>query len=102
MFIDELPGDVLEFESAEHYQISAAPVRKRPVKREMEFEDYSQETPGFEGDGMFRVGSYIRHPKFGRGQIKKSTGTGEDIVLTVNFGARAKKIMPNYVKIVPA
>jgi len=98
MFIDELPRNLLAWETAE----TLPPVKSRITKVLRDFEDYPQEYPEQEDVSPFAVGSYIRHPKFGRGRIEACSGSGEDIVLTVRFGSRTKKIMPNYVRLTPA
>jgi len=98
MFIDELPRHLLAWETAE----TPSPVKSRITRVLSDFEDYSQEYPEQEDVSPFAVGSYIRHPKFGRGRIEACSGSGEDLVLTVRFGSRTKKIMPNYVRLTPA
>ena len=101
MFVNELPFEVLDIESPE-YSYSKLPLRNQPVRRAMEFEDYSQELPDYEEDGLYHVGSYVRHPSFGRGRITACSGSGDRATLTIKFGAREIKIRAKYGKLVPA
>ena len=101
MLVEELPDDVLEFEHAELSQKLSKPVRNHPVRRVMEFEDYPQESPDHDSNGPFRVGSYIRHPAFGRGKVTRCSGSGDDLTLTILFGAKEKKILAKFGNLVP-
>ncbi len=127
MFIEEVPEETLEFRSADNRETSAAPSRtkrtveparrvlpwedtvvssrvpkaKTKVTRPMEFEDYSQEIPD-DDSCPFNKGMQVRHPKFGRGVVMALSGSGEKTVLTIKFGTVMKKIMPAYVKLMPA
>jgi DNA helicase II / ATP-dependent DNA helicase PcrA len=45
----------------------------------------------------FRAGSFIRHPKYGRGTVLRREGDGEDAKLTVSFpGYGLKKLVEKY------
>ena len=68
----------------------------------MEFEDYSQELPDFNESTPFHVGSYVRHPTFGRGRVLDSSGSGKDMKMTIQFGSETKKIMVKYARLAPA
>jgi len=102
MFVGELPEEALEFERPAGFSRMSRPIRNQPIRHAMEFEDYSQESSDNGEISPFPVGSYIRHPKFGRGQIIGCSGSEEDIVLKIRFGTQEKKIMPKYAKLVPA
>ena len=101
MFVDELPAEILKFEHAERFQKWNSPVKNQPIRKVMEFEDYSQEGPDHADDSPFHVGAFVIHPKFGRGEIRDCTGSGENTVLTISFCSGVKKIMPNYVRLAP-
>ena len=101
MFVNELPFEVLDIEAPEH-SYSKLPLRNQQVRRAIEFEDYSQEFPDYEEDGLYHVGSYVRHPSFGRGRITACSGSGDRTTLTIKFGAREIKIKAKYGKLVPA
>lgn len=106
MFIKELPRETVRFESTavstqpERRESPSRPVRNQPIRRPMEFEDYSQEAQE-EPSHPFRVGAFVRHPKFGRGKITAITGSGESLTLTIRFGSEDKKIMPQYARLTP-
>ena len=102
MFVDELPEELLDYEYPERFARPLKPVRNQPVRRVMEFEDYSQDSPDYDDALPFKIGAYIRHPSFGRGQIERYSGIGEDIGLTIRFGKTTKKIMPKFTRLVPA
>lgn len=99
MFLKEVPSAVLEYDrpkpAAEPHE--GFP-RRQPVRRPMEFEEYSQEIPDV-GGVEFRVGDSVRSPKFGRGRITRVTGSGESAVLTIMFGVEEKKIVAKFGKL---
>ncbi|MBN1291680.1 MAG: UvrD-helicase domain-containing protein [Candidatus Latescibacteria bacterium] len=110
-FIDELPKDVIEFSASGKYEYSYTDtvsqhgnVPKQDVKTPevTAFEDYSQELPEYDGFGMFKIGSFVLHPKFGRGQITAVSGSGDSLKLTILFGTQKKNILPKYASLVPA
>ena len=99
-FIGELPNDVIDFVAPPKYEYTYTDVvsqHTNPPKREEKgpkvtaFEDYSQDVPDYGGIGMFNVGSYVRHPTFGRGKITAVSGEGENLKLTIMFGNQKKK-----------
>jgi len=110
MFIDEVPDETIEFTSADYREAGNdrprkvqperkyIPKPKTPVRRPMEFEDYSQEIPD-DSDNPYKKGATVRHPKFGRGVVMASSGSGDKTVLSIKFGTVMKKIMPEYVKL---
>ena len=61
--------------------------------------DYSvsQEYGGFDEDTPLRVGTKVRHPKFGAGVIRRKEGSGEDTKLTIQFErAGIKKLIARF------
>ncbi len=99
MFIQEIPMDVLEYDKPQPAVDPAqSHPRRQPVRRTMEFEDYSQEIQEATGGG-FKVGDYVRSPVFGRGRITRINGSGEDAVLTIMFGVQEKKIVARFGKL---
>lgn len=99
-FIKELPFDAVEFDKPS--STAPEPVSRSgrtPVHKAMEFEDYTQETPDDGGEFSFKVGDYVRSPKFGRGRITRITGSGESAVLTIMFGVDEKKIVAKFGKL---
>jgi DNA helicase-2/ATP-dependent DNA helicase PcrA len=47
--------------------------------------------------GTARTGNTVHHPKYGRGQILRREGEGEDAKLTISFpGYGLKKIVAKY------
>ena len=101
MFIGEIPGDIVDID-APGPQKSKFPLRNQPVRKTLDYEDYPQEFPDYEGGSQYRPGSFVRHPSFGRGKITACTGTGDKTTLTIRFGSKEKKIRPKYVDLVPA
>jgi len=101
MFVSELPWEILDIEKPELFY-AKTPVRKQSIRRLMEFEDYSQELPDVDESGQYRVGSYIRHPVFGRGKITACSGSGDRTKLTILFGNKEKKILAKYGKLTHA
>ncbi len=107
IFIDELPPGIVDFEAQqrEHalpYNPKGKPDGVKSPQKTFEFEDYSQEAPEFEDSGFYRAGANVRHPKFGRGKITAVSGSGENLILTIQFGTQTKKILPKYAKLAPA
>ena len=102
MFMYELPGEVLDYECVEQNIRLNRPQKNRSIRHVMEFEDYSQEVSDSDDNKTFRVGSYVRHPVFGRGCIMARSGSGDNLMLTILFGTEKKKIMVKYGKLVPA
>jgi DNA helicase II / ATP-dependent DNA helicase PcrA len=113
MFISEMPGDIIDIDApgpqkskfpqnSKFSQKSNFPRRNQPVQKTLDYEDYPQEFPDYEGGSQYRPGSFVRHPTFGRGKITACTGTGDKTTLTIRFGSKEKKIRPKYVDLVPA
>ncbi len=99
-FIKELPFDAVEFDKPSQVSPDPASLHGRtPVRKTMEFEDYTQEVPDDGGEFSFKVGEYVRSPKFGRGRITRITGSGESAVLTIMFGVEEKKIVAKFGKL---
>lgn len=40
---------------------------------------------------QFQLGDYVKHPKFGEGQILQRTGSGEDTKFVVSFSEEGEK-----------
>lgn len=99
-FVHELPLDVLEYDKPAEVrpELSASPKRK-PVRRVMEFEDYSQEVPKSEEVCPWRVSEHVRSPRFGSGRITNITGAGDSLTLTILFGVKEVKIVAKYGKL---
>lgn len=99
-FVHELPLDVLEYDKpAEFRSEPGLSPKGKPVRRVMEFEDYSQEVPGTLETCPWEVGEYVRSPRFGRGRITNITGAGDSLTLTIIFGAKEIKIVAKYGKL---
>jgi DNA helicase-2/ATP-dependent DNA helicase PcrA len=49
------------------------------------------ESTGSAGDSEFRVGSRVRHSKYGTGVVLRSEGAGEEAKLTVSFPGYGQK-----------
>ena len=101
LFVNELPFEILDIEAPEHSYLKL-PLRNQSVHKPMEYEDYAQEFPDYEGENQYRIGSYVRHPSFGRGKITACSGSGDRTTLTIKFGNREIKIRTKYGKLVPA
>ncbi len=95
MFISELPWEILDIETPEPLY-ARIPVRNQSIRRAMKFEDYSQDITTHNESSQYRVGSYIRHPVFGRGKITACSGSGDRTKLTILFGNQEKKILAKY------
>ena len=100
MFISEMPDETVEFD-APGLMSPSMPKTGTPIRRRMEFEDYPQEETHINTDDLFGVGKYVRHPTYGRGKIVEKTGSGDDLKLTVMFGATEKKLMAKFAKLIP-
>lgn len=49
---------------------------------------------------QFQPGDYVKHPKFGNGQILQKIGTFDDTKLVVSFSEEGeKKLMASYAKL---
>ncbi len=54
----------------------------------------------YEGEDAIRVGRIVHHPTFGRGKVFKTEGSGEALVLEIQFaGVGLKRIMAKYGKL---
>jgi DNA helicase-2/ATP-dependent DNA helicase PcrA len=99
-FVHELPFDVLEYDKPAEVRPEPSVSRKRkPVERVMEFEDFSQEVPDTEAASLWQVGEHVRSPRFGGGRITAITGAGDNLTLTILFGAKEIKIVVKYGKL---
>ncbi len=97
-FIHELPADSLEYDRPVEHRPEPVIQSKRPqVRTVLEFEDYSQEVP--DEDSGWRVGEFVRSPRFGRGRITKISGTGDNLTLTILFGVKEVKIVAKFGKL---
>jgi DNA helicase-2/ATP-dependent DNA helicase PcrA len=105
-FIDEIPGEAVRETTAEKEGIywrrqesrdsggSSAARAARPRKAPKPLR--LQEDPG---DG-YAVGAFVKHPKFGGGQILDREGAGKHLKLTIHFSDHGtKKILPAYTKL---
>ena len=102
MFIDELPKQTIEFEISEPPRFDSYRQSRQQKPKIRAFEDYSQEAPDYtdyDDESSYRIGTFIRHPKFGRGKITAVSGNGDNCMLTIMFGASKKKIMAKYAKL---
>ena len=100
MFVSEMPDETVEINAPDKL-FSFRPRTGMPVKKRMEFEDYPQVESHPHDDGVFMVGSYVRHPVYGRGKIMDKRGSGDDLRLTVMFGATEKKLVAKFAKLTP-
>jgi DNA helicase II / ATP-dependent DNA helicase PcrA len=100
MFIHELPFDALEYDKPAESRPELAPSKKRaPLRRIMEFEDYSQDVPELDESCPWHVGEFVRSPRFGRGRITNISGKGDNLTLAIQFGAKEVKIVAKYGKL---
>jgi DNA helicase II / ATP-dependent DNA helicase PcrA len=98
-FIRELPLDVLNVEKPKAVDREERPFPSKPrIQKPIEFEDYPQ-APEHASGFRFKAGEWVSHPLFGRGKINSISGTGEDVILTVKFGAKEIKIMPKFARL---
>ncbi|MBA7591252.1 ATP-dependent DNA helicase UvrD1 [subsurface metagenome] len=102
MFIDEIPDEYITLDKRKPAQKWGSLKKNQPIRKTMEFEDYSQDVPDFEDESPFKVGSFVRSPSFGLGKVVACSGNGEDLMLTIEFGRKKMKIMAQYGKLVPA
>ncbi len=100
-FVAELPQDVVRFVPPERPETFTRPVRGQRITRPMEFEDWSQDTPET-AVSPFPVGSYVRHPLFGRGRVMESRGAGMDATLTIAFPGGTKKVIARFANLTRA
>jgi DNA helicase II / ATP-dependent DNA helicase PcrA len=101
-FVDEMPDETIDFHGLPKIETPTRPYRGQPIRKPLAFEDYSQETPDAGEGAPFAVGSHVRHPIFGRGQITACRGVGGDATLTIKFGAKTKKIVARFANLTPA
>jgi len=98
MFIKEIPGDTCRLIVPEVHPRVSVTERRKPIRRTMEFEDYSQDIPDSDDLSPFSIGSYVSHPKFGRGEVTASSSSGGDVFLTIRFVGGMKKIKSSFVR----
>ncbi|GMR05285.1 MAG: UvrD-helicase domain-containing protein [Thermodesulfobacteriota bacterium] len=105
-FIGEIPADLITMEGAE----------VESLKEEFFSDETYYTAEGSQADGTgaeevfevrsgprFRVGMRVRHPSFGVGIVKQSSGAGEAAKVTVNFKeAGIKKLALKYAALTPA
>jgi DNA helicase-2/ATP-dependent DNA helicase PcrA len=64
--------------------------------------EYDADAAGYDDlESTFRLGQRVRHPKFGEGEVRGFTGTGNDLKLTVYFPTVGPKtIIARFVELV--
>jgi DNA helicase-2/ATP-dependent DNA helicase PcrA len=82
---------VNEFFKRQGVKLDSEPAKPKLVKRESG--DGSRTSSSSGGSGKFKVGTRVRHTKFGVGLIVKSEGEGDNIKLTINFPGYGQKTL---------
>ena len=104
-FIGEIPVELIEntqkevnakkksYEGSSYNNPESIREFYRKRGRNIDLSPKQQRTSG----GNFRVGHYVRHPKFGIGGVVRCEGSGDDCKLTVHFSSYGlKKLIVKY------
>ena len=113
-FLAEIPSQLLVVEQHE----------PRPVQRHLAFPPQRRQVPSpapppkkegihyvpepaadfpevVDGDDYLAVGSWVRHPSWGRGKILAREGEGAQQRLSIRFGTQVKRVMVAYAQLEP-
>jgi DNA helicase-2/ATP-dependent DNA helicase PcrA len=106
-FLSDIPENLLEVETVNYYgngigmkvtnnhsNSFAGTNRIAKKKPEPDYYDYDEDDASV--DNILRVGMVVSHIKFGIGKIVDKEGSGENMMLTIQFKTSTKKIMPKY------
>lgn len=86
VFLDEIPGELIEYRSKKRGSRSTGAVKKRRTAREKKLEAYFHNNDDNQDRGdEFFVGQKVYHETFGKGQILQLEGSGEKMKITVHF-----------------
>jgi len=106
-FLDDIPEKLLEVERFNHYGYndrwsgqkntnSHHNNKHRRKKRVSHYDDDYYDSDDETIDDMLKVGMVVSHAKFGIGKVIDREGSGEDMILEIQFKTGAKKIMIKY------
>jgi len=105
-FIGEIPADLISVEGAEIERLKevySTDETYYTTEGSQEGGAYADEVFEVRTGPSFRVGARVRHPSFGVGIVRQSSGSGEDAKVTVNFEkAGIKKLALKYAALSPA
>ena len=117
-FLQEIPGELTETSSeidrgfARSRQRTSSPSPKKkaqPKGVHYEWDEGNQTTQqstDFEDfvdqDDFLAIGQWVRHPQWGRGQIVKRDGFGDQMKLSIKFQSRVKRVAVAYAQLEPA
>ena len=106
-FLSDIPENLLEVETVNYYgnglgmkvtnnhrNSYAETNRIAKKKPKPDYYDYDEDDGSV--DNILRVGMVVSHTKFGIGKIVDKEGSGENMMLTIQFKTSTKKIMPKY------
>ncbi|MFN0110833.1 MAG: ATP-dependent helicase [Blastocatellia bacterium] len=85
---------VNEFFKRQGLKVDTEPVKPKLVKRDSSESPRRASSSGNSGgSGKFKVGSRVRHSKFGVGLVVKSEGEDDNVKLTINFPGYGQKTL---------
>lgn len=85
---------VNEFFKRQGLKMDAEPAKSKLVKRDASDSPRSSSSSGSSGgSGKFKVGTRVRHAKFGVGLVVRTEGEGDNVKLTINFPGYGQKKM---------
>jgi DNA helicase-2/ATP-dependent DNA helicase PcrA len=122
-FLNEIPTELIESSSEidrgfarSRQQRGGPPARKvkpvpKPTPKGVHYEwdeppQVTQNAAEFgefvDSDDFLAVGQWVRHPKWGRGQIVEREGHGEKMKLSIRFQTQVKRVAVAYAQLEPA
>ncbi len=117
-FLQEIPSELTETSSEidrgfarSRQRITSPPPKKKAIPKGVHYEWHegnqsTQKSADFEDfvdeDDFLAVGQWVRHPQWGRGQIVKRDGHGDQMKLSIKFQSRVKRVAVAYAQLEPA
>ena len=117
-FLQEIPSELTETSSEidrgfarSRQRISSPSPKKKAIPQGVHYEwdednQTTQKSADFEDfvdqDDFLAIGQWVRHPQWGRGQIVKRDGFGDQMKLSIKFQSRVKRVAVAYAQLEPA
>ncbi len=92
-FLAEIPSD---FKNDRRLDSFASGYRPRQRQRFKERDAFTAAATAIDNEAGYKIGDWVQHDTFGRGQILGIEGSGVGLKLSILFGKKLKKIIAEY------
>ena len=92
-FLAEIPA---EHKNDRRLDSFASGYRQRPRQRYSDRPSFSAATAAINNEAGYKIGDWVMHDTFGRGQVLGIEGSGVGLKLSILFGKKLKKIIAEY------